>query len=229
MQSRGAGDVAWTLATLQEALDRPKAKLQVALRLLRHQGIVAQGRDGRLTLTRAGLDADALEKLLLSYRHKRESDRTMLERMVFYGQSGRCRWKVLLDNFDESEGFEACGTCDNCIRIAAAFAAAEREREGEVLEANPVGSEAPGVDPTPPARPSAGVTGPPAAAPLPERGEIVSVPRYGRGIVDAVDAEGITVVFPEGSRRVFLAAFVRRRPAPRPRAPRPAKVTASAA
>ena len=29
----------------------------------------------------------------------------MLERMVFYGQTGRCRWKVLLDNFDESEGF----------------------------------------------------------------------------------------------------------------------------
>ena len=67
------------------------------------------------------------------------------------------------------------------------------------------------------------------AAPLPERGEIVSVPRYGRGIVDAVDAEGITVVFAEGSRRVFLAAFVRRQPSARKRSPRAAKVTASAA
>ena len=40
------------------ALDRPKAKLQVALRLLRHQGVVAQDREGRLALTRAGLDDD---------------------------------------------------------------------------------------------------------------------------------------------------------------------------
>ena len=36
------------------------------------------------------------------------------------------------------------------------------------------------------------------------------MPRYGRGIVAAVDAEGITVVFPEGSRRTFLPAFVQR-------------------
>jgi len=57
----------------------------------------------------------------------------------------------------------------------------------------------------------------------------VSVPRYGRGIVDAVDAEGIAVVFPEGSRRVFLAEFVRRQPAPRIRSSKAAKVTASAA
>jgi len=229
LQSRAAGDAAWTLATLQEALDRPKAKVQVALRLLRHQGVVAQGRDGRLTLTRAGLDADALEKILQSYRHKRESDRAMLERMVFYGQTGRCRWKVLLDNFEEGEGFESCGTCDNCIRIAAAFAAAEREREGTAIEADALAARAPGTgaesaDGTAPAPAAA-----PGAASLPERGEIVSVPRYGRGIVDAVDAEGIAVVFPEGSRRVFLAAFVRRRGAPRGRAPRPAKVTASAA
>ena len=129
-----AGGKSWTLEALQEALDRPKAKVQVALRLLRHQGVVAQGRDGRLTLTRAGLDANALDKLLQSYRHKRESDRAMLERMVFYGQTGRCRWKVLLDNFGESEGFESCGTCDNCVRIAAAFAAAEREREAEAVD-----------------------------------------------------------------------------------------------
>src|SRR6185295_7552409 len=53
LQREGAGGALWTLAALQEALDRPKAKLQVALRLLRHQGVVAQQRDGRLTLTRA--------------------------------------------------------------------------------------------------------------------------------------------------------------------------------
>jgi len=136
---------------------------------------------------------------------------------------------VLLDNFDESGGFESCGTCDNCVRIAAAFAASEREREGETRDEDAAGGEAPGVDPAQPTRHTAAITAPPAVASVFERGEIVSVPRYGRGIVDAVDAEGIAVVFPEGSRRVFLAAFVRRRAAPRSRSPRAAKVTASAA
>ena len=55
------------------------------------------------------------------------------------------------------------------------------------------------------------------------------MPRYGRGIVDAVDAEGVTVVFAEGARRIFLPAFVRRRPRSRAASARPAKVTASAA
>ena len=230
LQGRAAADGAWTLEALQQALDRPRAKLQVALRLLRHQGVVAQERDGSLTLTRAGLDADALDKLLLSYRKKRESDRAMLERMVFYGQTGRCRWKVLLDNFDESEGFESCGTCDNCIRIAAAFAAAEREqeRDRDAGDSHAAGAEAQSSRGAIAAR-AASPGAAPAASSLPERGEIVSVPRYGRGIVDAVDAEGITVVFPEGSRRVFLAAFVRRHSASANRSRRSAKVTASAA
>jgi ATP-dependent DNA helicase RecQ len=214
LQRGGERAEPWTLESLRDALDRPKAKVQVALRLLRHRGVVALGRDGRLTLTRAGLDADALDKLLLSYRQKRESDRAMLERMVFYGQTGHCRWKVLLDHFGAAEGFGACGSCDNCIRIAAAFAAAEREAQANPQQRGEAQATRATAD---------------APTPLPERGELVSVPRYGRGIVDAVDAEGITVVFAEGARRVFLPAFVRRAPARRGRSQRSAKVTASAA
>jgi len=100
---------------------------------------------------------------------------------------------------------------------------------GEAVDAEAAGSQAPGVDPTPPAAPNGAVTTRTATAPLFERGQTVSVPRYGRGIVDAVDAEGIAVVFPEGSRRVFLAAFVRRHLAPGRRTARAAKVAASAA
>ncbi len=208
---RNEGDAPWTLDALQQALDRPKAKLQVALRLLRHQGVVRQDREGRLALTRSGLDADALDKLLLTYREKRENDRAMLERMVFYGQTGHCRWKVLLEHFGEAEGFTNCGTCDNCIRIAAAFAAAERERDVARAAEQEAGAAAD------------------ERAPLPAVGEIVAVPRYGRGIVEAVATEGITVVFPEGSKRVFLPSFVRRLRNAEPARRRPAKVTASAA
>jgi len=207
-QAPGDGD-AWTLERLQQAIDRSKAKLQVALRLLRHRGVVRRDREGRLALTRAGLDAEALGRLLAAYREKREHDRAMLERMVFYGQTGHCRWKVLLDNFAAAEGFAACGTCDNCVRIAAAFAAAERDAAQD--------------------QPAEQGEGAGAAPPLPQAGELVSVPRYGRGVVASVNAEGVTVAFPEGSKRVFLPAFVRRDPGPKRQRHEPAKVTASAA
>jgi ATP-dependent DNA helicase RecQ len=212
----GDGDAPWTLETLQGALDRPPAKLQVALRLLRHRGVARQDRDGRLALTREGLDADALDKLLLSYRDKREHDRAMLERMVFYGQTGHCRWKVLLENFDAAEGFTSCRTCDNCVRIAAAFEAAERETKAEAERADEAAA--------------ASNSAPPGEeAPLPQPGELVRVPRYGRGVVEAVSAEGVTVVFPEGTKRVFLPSFVRREGAQGRQRREPAKVTASAA
>jgi ATP-dependent DNA helicase RecQ len=190
LQRGPSADGPWTLASLHDALDRPKAKLQVALRLLRHQGVVAQDREGRLTLARAGLDADALERLLAAYRAKRESDRAMLERMVFYGHTGRCRWKVLLENFAEAEAFESCSRCDNCLRIRAASQTVERNRDGD--------ADVP-------------VSDDPADSPATtwKAGDPVRVPRYGRGIVESADAEGVTVVFPEGSRRVFLAPFVR--------------------
>jgi ATP-dependent DNA helicase RecQ len=207
LQSGGPDGKPWTLDSLHAALDRPKAKLQVSLRLLRHRGVVAQDREGRLALTRAGLDGAALEQLMQAYRDKRDSDRAMLERMVFYGQTGHCRWRVLLDNFGEAEGFESCGTCDNCVRIAAARAALERAGDDDADAAN-AGEAAP-------------------APALPAVGDTVKVPRYGRGVVAAVDAEGIAVVFPEGSRRTFLPAFVKR-VGRSPGRGEPAKVTASA-
>ena len=53
----------------------------------------------------------------------------MLERMVFYGQTGHCRWKVLLENFGEAEGFDVVRHVRQLRRIAAVFAAAEDDRE----------------------------------------------------------------------------------------------------
>ena len=186
LRERGDG-LPWTLERLQEALDRPKAKLQVALRLLRHQRVVRQDKHHHLHLMSAGLDDKGLEKLLAGYRAKRESDKEMLERMVFYGQTGRCRWKVLLEPFGEAEGFDACGHCDNCLRLASA-AASEPAVE-------PSADEAPRPEPSPRA--------------LFAPGDAVRVARYGRGTVAAVDGEGVTVRFEEGRSRTFLADYVR--------------------
>jgi ATP-dependent DNA helicase RecQ len=177
---------AWTLEALQQSHERPRSKVQVALRLLRQQGLVVQRRSGALERLRDEVDSADLQRLLDVYRKKREHDRAMLERMVFYGQTGYCRWKVLLQHFGEDEGFERCGTCDNCERIAAQ----QKEHAAEVA-AEHVERQAR----TPPA----------PFAP----GDKVRVPRYGRGNVIAADPQSVTVAFAGGAQRCFLASYVK--------------------
>jgi ATP-dependent DNA helicase RecQ len=82
---------------------------------------------------RAGRDGEHAECTLLYYHDdtrlqkfflmkskapddKHELDREKLERMIGYAQSGFCRWKLLLDYFDDPlPGFERCCRCDNCL------------------------------------------------------------------------------------------------------------------
>lgn len=87
---------AWDLSSLQQAMQRPRAKLQVALSLLRRQRIAERDRAGRIRLMRRGLDPAALAALGAAYENKRAEDQALLEQMVFYAQTGWCRWKVLL-------------------------------------------------------------------------------------------------------------------------------------
>jgi ATP-dependent DNA helicase RecQ len=189
---------AWTPERLQATLDRPRAKVQVALSLLRHQQVVLRDREGGLRL-RPGprrsepvvLDNAALARLAAAYRDKREGDREKLEQMVFYGQTGYCRWKVLLAHFGEDAGFDRCGHCDNCGRMAAADAAR---------------TAAPAPAPDMLHAPRA-----PAATPAFTTGLAVRVPRYGAGTVESADGESVTVAFPNGSKRCFLAAYVQAR------------------
>ncbi|RZL01282.1 MAG: RecQ family ATP-dependent DNA helicase [Rubrivivax sp.] len=170
----------WTLDRLQESLNRPANKLQVALRLLRQQKIVAQNQAGELRLLRQGLSDGAMTQLLAAYQRKREHDKAMLEQLVFYGQTGLCRWQVLQEHFDEGQDFERCGTCDNCQRLNA------------LPPQQPTEAPAESASPT---------------AAFAEK-DLVRVPRYGQGTVTAADAETVTVTFPTGDTRCFLAAYV---------------------
>jgi len=57
-------------------------------------------------------DVDVIAR---EYAARHDADRVKLERMQQYAQSAGCRWKLLLDNFGEADGFERCGVCDNCV------------------------------------------------------------------------------------------------------------------
>jgi ATP-dependent DNA helicase RecQ len=165
----------------------PRNRIAVALNLLRDGGVANSDRN-RMWHRRADRAADrtVLDRLAKAYEDKSERDHEALERMVFYAQTGFCRWRVLLEYFDEPLPFEQrCGHCDNCLR--------------------------PPVQPSVPAQAQSDV--PPAKSrslpsPAFNAGDNVRVPRYGEGRVVQAKGEEVTVVFPDRSRRSFLAAYV---------------------
>ncbi|MBL0423262.1 ATP-dependent DNA helicase RecQ [Ramlibacter sp. AW1] len=192
-----AGAGGWTLPLLQARLGRPRAKLQVALGLMRRRGIVQVDSQGLVTLRQGRMDAATLRQLMAAYRDKREQDRETLERMVFYAQTGQCRWRLLLEHLEGEAGIESCGHCDNCVRRRAL-----QQQQSDAPDENA---------PHPPA------TRQPIFAP----GDLVQVRRYGRGEVREATTLEITVAFADGTVRSFQPEFVARS---RARGSRPAAI-----
>lgn len=161
-------------------------KLKVALKLLKDAGYAKQDRSMRYRLVDGDADSDVLAHLADEYARKGESDRQKLERMIFYAQSAFCRWKVLLEYFEEAEDFVRCGACDNCTRPPVASPAkskSTRPRWARRLA---------------------------AAAPLFNAGDRVRVARYGEGRVESSSSGQVEIVFPDGRKRQFLNAYVER-------------------
>ena len=190
-------------STLAELTTRipgmPKNRLSVTLSLLRDGGLATcDAAHGWRRNTRSEATADNLGALANDSAKKSERDHEALERMVFFAQTGFCRWKVLLEGFAETlpGGAERCGQCDNCVRLVSQGVEqlAEREPIPRLIEWR--------------AAPSAF-----------EIGQAVKAPRHGEGVVAAIQGDEIAVKFPDRSTRTFLAAFLKkpraRRPAPR--------------
>jgi len=210
---------AWTLPLLQSRIARPKSKVQVALGLLRRQGIV--GVEGEsVTLLRSDLGPEELGGLLQAYRDKRNVDREGLERMVFYAQTGQCRWRVLLDHLEGESPFEHCDICDNCVRIKAHEKvldelARQAAPEATVVTVSSASNAQASVNASVTPAGSGELAGR-AKVSVFDRGDIVQVKRYGRGIVDEANALQVTVAFADGTRRCFQPDYVSR-PAARSR------------
>lgn len=180
MARKDDGGQPWTSQRLFEQLSRSKAKVQVALSLLREAGVVSRDRRGVLLLQRPGLGLADLTALVEVYQQRREHDQAELERMVFYGQTGFCRWKVLLEHYGEDAGFERCGRCDNCEKP---IHQSSVHQEDLPVMASPARSFTPG--------------------------QRVRVPRYGEGEVITADAETVTLMFPGGKQRSFMASYAK--------------------
>ena len=110
------GDDAHALSTLQEHANTvAKGKVRVVLSLLKELKLVKELRGGKFRLLRTDVQRVELEELSALSEAKTEKDKEKLERMMQYGQSARCRWRLLHEYFGEEMEEERCGTCDNCV------------------------------------------------------------------------------------------------------------------
>ena len=160
-------------------------KIKVAIKLLTDAGMVERQGAGKLGVTKSKIRPRSIAKLVAGYAVRSEHDREKLERIVFYAQTGLCRWRVLLEYFGEAlPNGERCKTCDNCIRAIRA------ERTPQVID-KPLR-----VKVTKPKREYGA-------------GDTVIVPCHGEGRVLRTADNQITVEFPNGEKRTFLRSYVK--------------------
>lgn len=171
-------------ARLQDHLDEiADTRLQVALKLLKDGGLLEQDDNLDYRLTRLRVSKKELRQLVDTYRDKRTHDQEALERMVFYAQTGFCRWKVLLEYFGEPVEWSHCGSCDNC-----------RRPPEQMLSPEHVRHHAPA--------PRAAKASPPIV------GSTVKVAKYGEGRVVASADDKVTIEFPDSRTKTFLRDYV---------------------
>jgi len=115
LQALGAADAPVSLGDLQRAAAGvARTRVRSVLAIMKELGIVKELRASRFRLLGGQIDAAAIEDVARQYTNRQAADREKLERMTSYAQSASCRWKLLLEYFEEVADFDRCGTCDNC-------------------------------------------------------------------------------------------------------------------
>ncbi|SDA13227.1 ATP-dependent DNA helicase RecQ [Nitrosospira sp. Nsp18] len=160
-------------------------RLQVILQLLEEGGIVRRDKQLGYHLEKKDAKTEDLVQLAEAAGRKGGHDRQALERMVFYAQSGFCRWKVLLEYFNEEVNWDRCGHCDNCVNPP----------EKALLPLSTSNQEA-------------SAEAKPASTPSFPAGATVKVPKVGKGQVLSSTDEMVTIIFPDSQKRTFLKNHV---------------------
>jgi ATP-dependent DNA helicase RecQ len=185
--ARLGSEEALPLAELRDKSGVAETKVRVILSAFKDLGLVEEvGRKSFRAVQK--LTAAAVGEAAGHYRRKIEGDRQRLDRMVAYSQTALCRWLALLDYFGEEAEWERCGNCDNCSRPALHLASVPP----------------PSPDPQLPAAALrlSPLLGSQATAEL-QAGDSVSLPIYGRGQVQSILADRLTVAFSGGEVREF--------------------------
>ena len=116
LETLGAADNPVTLLALQEHANTvADGRVRVVLSLLKELKLVKELRGGKFRLLCTDVEQRELEVLARLSEEKTEKDKEKLERVMQYGQSAKCRWRLLHEYFGEEMEEERCGMCDNCV------------------------------------------------------------------------------------------------------------------
>ena len=116
LETLNAAETPVDLSTVQEHANTVSdSKVRVVLSLLKELKIVKELRGSKFRLLRIDVQRGELEELSRLSEEKVNKDKEKLERMMQYGQSAKCRWRLLHNYFGEEMEDERCGTCDNCV------------------------------------------------------------------------------------------------------------------
>ncbi|HEV7843064.1 MAG TPA: RecQ family zinc-binding domain-containing protein, partial [Pyrinomonadaceae bacterium] len=181
----------------EEANTVAKTKVRVILALLKELELSREMRGSRFRLLRRDVNRSELEELARRSEEKSAKDREKLERVMLYGQSAQCRWRLLHDYFGEQMDSERCGACDNCINPL-------EEQLGLTG-----GTEMPASGEKPHATKDADASEEKSTEVEFSKGDKVRLPQYGEGHVKEVDDDKVTVAFPDGEVRKFRKEFIR--------------------
>jgi ATP-dependent DNA helicase RecQ len=185
LQSLATSMSHFTFAHIRSALRSISiVKLQVALNLLAEGRFVLQDSRFHFHLLKNDVGRKTLIQLAAKYIDKNKHDREALERLVFYAQTGFCRWKVLLEYFGEKTDWEHCGVCDNCSCSPASMLTPEHA----VREKSNVSEKKEDF--------------------LLKVGSFVRVRKYGEGHVVSISWEKVTIIFPNSQKKTFLRDYV---------------------
>lgn len=182
-------DGAVTSKRLEQALeDIAESNIKVCLKLLKDAKLVRQNRKLEYIASATEPRPGVFARLAQVYVQKQERDKEALDQMVGYAVSGFCRWKLLLDYFgDQAPGFEHCCKCDNCLNPPALSLSEDIVIRDDEFDREPA---------------------PEAPKPRFEVGARARSARYGEGVVTAIAGEQVTVDFPDGESRSFMAGFL---------------------
>lgn len=187
-----ADQAAVTAEQLQQKLGNFSVhRLQLMLKLLEDADMLARDKHLGYCLSQKDVKPEDLTKLVEDSRKKADHEREALERLVFYAQSGFCRWKVLLEYFNEEVEWDHCGHCDNCINPPEKVLADLPVRDFDADSA----SEAMAVK-TPASESAFAI------------GAEVEVPKIGKGKIVGSGYDMLTILFPNSEKRTFLKSYV---------------------
>jgi ATP-dependent DNA helicase RecQ len=89
-------------------------KILLIVAYLKQLGIVTERVPRRLGISRKDLSEAQIAFIAENYKMRALRDQEKLKQVIIYAQSAMCRWKILVDYFEEETDWRNCGHCDNC-------------------------------------------------------------------------------------------------------------------